>query len=128
MRLFGTLFLACILLMGCGTIRVRHMPFSGTQRNLPYFCTTEKPMSPQKYFTKTSKIFETETEGYNIFRLKFGDDYGEAEYFQSKTPGRKKTVIVLPIFGKHEIPAQWFSQYITLFNSNADFNVVYFKE
>lgn len=128
MRQLVTIFLACALLLGCATVRVRHTQFDGVKRNLPYFCTTEKPAFPKKSAIKTSKLFETETENYDIFRLKFSDGYGEAEYFQSKIPGKNKFVIVLPVYGKHEIPAQWFSHYLTFYNPEADFNVIYFKE
>lgn len=128
MQLLSILFLSCILLTSCVTIRVKHIPFSGTQRNIPYFCTTEKPVFPRKSAIKVSKLFEIETESYNVFRLKFSDGYGEAEYFQSKISGKNKFVIVLPIYGKYEIPAKWFSHYLTFYNPETDFNVVYFKE
>lgn len=122
------LFLYGVLLSGCVFTRLDHTPFNGVKRDLPLFCTGEKPTFARIPATKTGKHFEAETENYNIFRLNFSDGYGEAEYFQSKIPGAKKVVLVLPIYGKHEIPAEWFSQYITVYNPEADFNVVYLQE
>ena len=69
-----------------------------------------------------------ETEKYLVFDAK--TSCLEFTYYRSKLPGKKKTVILLPIYSRkklHELLPLFLASYLTVWNPNADFNLIFIK-
>ncbi|HEY4526209.1 MAG TPA: hypothetical protein VJL32_03915 [Candidatus Paceibacterota bacterium] len=76
-----------------------------------------------------TKVAVESTENYQTFKLTTQrENILRAKYIRSRLPGKKKTIIVFPLYGVNEIPVRWFVDYLTEMNRAADFNVIYLQE
>ncbi|MGH8494905.1 MAG: acyl-CoA thioester hydrolase/BAAT C-terminal domain-containing protein [Gammaproteobacteria bacterium] len=93
-----------------------HVPFDPDRRSFKPPATTTDPLfAYERHAVRVDNhlLDELETPNYRIRELAFpsvGENGQEgnlvtARYFQSKEPGRKPLVIVLPIWGTHEYPS-----------------------
>lgn len=120
--------LIVLLLGGCAFYVSGPVPDSLSPRSEPPHALlfSYEKVSGEKYF---EKMLTDETGTYKIFRLRLSlPEPIEAQYFQSKTKTKNGLIIVLPLYGKHELPAELLVWYLTVFNYRADFNVLYIQE
>jgi Phospholipase/Carboxylesterase len=133
-RCVAGILLCALLLTECVNNRV-HVPYapaatpfslSHNVQNLAAFQYPRESLSPQ-----SSEIAEGRTAHYRIFKLMFpsAGENGQqnnivsVRYYESVHPGKKKLVIVLPIWGSHTYPSQTITQGI-LERSAGDTNVL----
>lgn len=87
---------------------------------------------------RNHELIWEETEGYQVFLTgiswKIADEEEaqtlEFTYLKSKLPGKKRTVIVMPIYSRkqlHELLPLFLASYLSHWNQAADFNVIFFK-
>lgn len=110
------LALCCLLLSACINNRIRFpyiasraiFPSAGSLATDPLFEYERKPLG-----IKNRVLTHKETKYYRVKYLRF-PSYGEngqknnlvtANYYQSKLPGKKSLVIVMPIWGVHTYPS-----------------------
>lgn len=52
----------------------------------------------------------------------------EATYYRSTVAGKRGLIIILPLYGKHELPAVFVTASLLIGNPYRDFNILYLKE
>lgn len=109
---------------------VRHFPDrENSPTNLQHVYKNAFPYETQSVKIVPEELPYEETDTYKVFHLLFPTKKPiEARYFKSKLAQVKKLVIILPIYGKYELPAEWFLYHLTLFNTRADFDAIYIQE
>ena len=131
----NALFLCLIFIFsGCGVFTLSHYALGGvspsascdrTKGNSTFFYAKSRP----KIISK--KAFTEETERYLIYdtRLIYENEKSVGiRYYKSKRPDVRKAIIVFPVYGKHEYPAEMFASYASWLNQEADFDVFYIRE
>lgn len=91
------------------------------------FARDERPIFPSVFESR-----QEETASYKIFYLSFSsvgangqdDNLVTVKYFSSKSHGRKKLVIILPIYGSSEFPSLMTALHLTELNGRGDTNVM----
>lgn len=119
------MLLALILtLAGCGWI-FKDPIYPGIQSGHTTFSTDGR--------TIKSEFVSEGNENYRVYKvlIPLQDGSGivsEIKLFESKKPGKKKFVVVTPIYGSIEYPPMVMAARLTLKNEKADFNVAVIRE
>lgn len=73
--------------------------------------------------------FAQESDNYRIFHLKIPVEIPiEATVYKSKNRDTSRAVILMPLYGKHELPAKMLAEFLTVYNHLANFHVIYLGE
>lgn len=124
------LFSALILISLGACAKIVH-PYKGE----PYVARASLPDSSFfSYKRHEGEVFlkelnERETNSYHIFRLLIPVEQPiEGTIYKSKNSDVRRLVILMPLYGEHELPAEMLADFMTVFNQKADFNLIYLKE
>lgn len=133
------LIAASAILSGCSFLsysRALYVPphpgIAGPQTDRPlpevaYFAYDKTPIAP-----KLRELFHAESDYYVVYSLTFRSvgvngqkgNRVTGSYYKSKTPGKKKLVIIPPIYGSSAFPAETTLRHLTEWNESKDTNAI----
>ena len=127
------LIVLTIHLTGCVVIKLPYVN-NPTPRYLPQRDYTE--FRYDKFQTEVAPENDRETKNYLSHRVVLTTPAANerperkttARYLESKTPGKKKMVIVVPIYGSSEFPPQMLAITLSQWYADADYNVILLKD
>ncbi len=139
--LFKTFFLVALLIFSACAPTYKHYSYQAL--SVPYETQelrskeyTEFAYQKIKENWEITELLWEETDQYKIHEIKItwvlrGEEKSSSlklTYLESKLPGKKKTVIVLPIYSRkelHELLPKFLTYWLTVWNTEADFNLIY---
>ncbi len=127
-RIFGLLAIASFA-SACTTMV---LPYRGAVPN-PRHHPDNSSFFAYKPEKSTVFLDELPSEGNDLYQtfyleLSTPENRIEATYYRSRATGKKRLIIILPLYGKHELPAVFVASHFALWNPYADFNVLYLQE
>ncbi|MGY8904240.1 MAG: hypothetical protein ACKVIH_06800 [Burkholderiales bacterium] len=101
-------------------VKLPSQPAKNAKADYRFFAYEKKPIQPLAQPNFRLKLERDYTLHYNLSHLSFpsAGDNGQADkitsahYFQSKLPGKKKLVVILPIWGSSKYPPNTIAQLV----------------